>query len=147
MIFTFPKCLMFVTFSADLLPVFILRFCYAFWWRDTSIFLILSLFISVPCKMFPRVYEISQTFQLSYGLIFVGHSLFYDTVLTADLKWSRLNKWKVKVKLSPCLTKYHGVKTYWGSVSITPRIRNLGTGWRWVVSFAPRLICPQGKSP
>jgi len=42
--------------------------------------------------MFPRVYEISQTFQLSYGLIFVGHSLFYDTVLTADLKWSRLNK-------------------------------------------------------
>jgi hypothetical protein len=24
---------------------------------------------------------------------------------------------------------------------------DLGTGWRWVVSFTPRPLCPQGKSP
>jgi hypothetical protein len=29
---------------------------------------------------------------------------------------------KVKVKLSLCLTKYHAMKTYWGSGDIAPRI-------------------------
>jgi hypothetical protein len=34
---------------------------------------------------------------------------------------------KVKVKLSLCFTKYHAMKTYWGSGGIAPRITNLGT--------------------
>jgi len=31
------------------------------------------------------------------------------------------------------------MKTYWRSGRIAPRI-NLGTGWRWVVSFTPRPL-------
>jgi hypothetical protein len=56
-------------------------------------------------------------------------------------------KVKVKVKLSLCLTKHHAMKTYWGNGGIAPRILDLGTRWRWVVSFAPRPLYPQGMSP
>jgi hypothetical protein len=38
---------------------------------------------------------------------------------------------------------HHAVKTYWESGGTAPRILNLGTGWRWVVSFAPRQIYPR----
>jgi hypothetical protein len=34
-----------------------------------------------------------------------------------------------------------------GSGGITPRILDLGTRWRWVVSFTPRPLYPQGKNP
>jgi hypothetical protein len=44
-------------------------------------------------------------------------------------------RWGKKVKLSLCLTKHHAMKTNWGSGGIAPRILDLGTGWRWVVSF------------
>jgi len=54
---------------------------------------------------------------------------------------------KVKVKLSLCLTKHHAMKTYWGSWGIVPRILNLCTILRWVVSFMHRLLYPRGKSP
>jgi hypothetical protein len=54
---------------------------------------------------------------------------------------------KLKVKLSLCLTKHHAMKTYWGSRGIAPGILDLGTRWRWVVSFAPWPLYPQGKSP
>jgi hypothetical protein len=39
------------------------------------------------------------------------------------------------------------MKAYWGSGSIAPRILDLGTKWKWVVSFTPRPFYPQGKSP
>jgi hypothetical protein len=48
----------------------------------------------------------------------------------------------VYVYTSVCLPK-----TYWGSGSIAPRILVLGIRWRWVVSFTPRPLYPQGKSP
>jgi hypothetical protein len=54
---------------------------------------------------------------------------------------------KVKVKLSLYFTKHHAMKTYWGSGGMAPRILDLGTRWRWVVSFMPRPLYPQGKSP
>jgi hypothetical protein len=38
------------------------------------------------------------------------------------------------------------MKTYWGNVGIAPRIFDLGTRWRWVVSFTPLPHYPQGKS-
>jgi hypothetical protein len=34
-----------------------------------------------------------------------------------------------------------------GSGDISPRILDLGTRWRWVVSFTPRPLYSQGKSP
>jgi hypothetical protein len=39
------------------------------------------------------------------------------------------------------------MKTYWGSGGIVPRIVDLGTRWRWVVSFTLRPLYPHGKSP
>jgi hypothetical protein len=34
-----------------------------------------------------------------------------------------------------------------GSGGIAPRILDLGARWRWVVSFMPRPLYPQGKGP
>jgi hypothetical protein len=34
-----------------------------------------------------------------------------------------------------------------GSGRIDPRFLDLGTSWRWVVSFTPRPLYPRGKSP
>jgi hypothetical protein len=45
------------------------------------------------------------------------------------------------------LIEHHAMEAYWGSESIAPRIIDLGTRWRWVVSFTPRPFYPQGKSP
>jgi len=54
---------------------------------------------------------------------------------------------KVKLKLSLCFNwapRHEGVL---GSGCIAPLIINLGTRWRWVVSFTPRPLYPRGKSP
>jgi hypothetical protein len=54
---------------------------------------------------------------------------------------------KVKVK-SLCLTNEalrH--KCVWRSGCIDPRCLDIGTSWRWVVSFTARPLCPRGKSP
>jgi hypothetical protein len=39
------------------------------------------------------------------------------------------------------------MKTYWGSEGIASRILDFGITSRWVVSFTPRPLYPQGKSP
>jgi hypothetical protein len=52
----------------------------------------------------------------------------------------------VKVNFSLCLTKHHAMKTYWASGGIAPRFLDLGTRWRWVVSFTLRPLYRQGKS-
>jgi hypothetical protein len=39
------------------------------------------------------------------------------------------------------------MKAYWGSGVIAPRILDLGTRWGRVVSFTPRPLYPQEKSP
>jgi hypothetical protein len=49
--------------------------------------------------------------------------------------------------VSLCLTKHHTRKAYWGSVGIALRILVLGTKLKWVVSFTPQPLYPQGKSP
>jgi hypothetical protein len=49
-------------------------------------------------------------------------------------------KVKVKVNLSLYLTKHHAMKTYCGSGGIAPRILNLGSRWKRVVSFTPRPL-------
>jgi len=46
-----------------------------------------------------------------------------------------------------CLTKYHATKTCYGCGGIAPRILDLGTRWRLVVSFNPWSLYPQGTSP
>jgi hypothetical protein len=53
-----------------------------------------------------------------------------------------------KVKLFLCLTNYalchHGIC---GSRCIDPCFLDLGTSWRWVISFTPWPFYPQRKSP
>jgi hypothetical protein len=39
------------------------------------------------------------------------------------------------------------MKGNWGSGGMAPRILDLGTRWRWVVSFTSRPLYTQGKSP
>jgi hypothetical protein len=46
-----------------------------------------------------------------------------------------------------CLIRHHAMRTYWGNGGIAPRILNLGTRWKWVVSFMPRPHYPRRKSP
>jgi len=64
----------------------------------------------------------------------------------------------LKVKLSLCFTRYHAMKTCLLNLSprhegalgrggLAPRIRNIGTRWRWMVSFPFRQHYPQGKIP
>jgi hypothetical protein len=53
---------------------------------------------------------------------------------------------KVKLKLSLCLTKHYTFKTYGGSGCIDPRFLDLGTSWRWVVSFTLLPFYPWGNS-
>jgi hypothetical protein len=43
--------------------------------------------------------------------------------------------------------EHKAMKAYWGSGSIDPYILDLGSTWRWVVSFTPRPLYPQGKIP
>jgi len=45
--------------------------------------------------------------------------------------------------------KRHALKTYGGGGSgyIVPRIFNLGTRWRWVVNFTPRMLYPGERAP
>jgi hypothetical protein len=61
-----------------------------------------------------------------------------------------LSKVKVKGKVVPVLfrlTDHHAMKAYWESGGIAPRFLDVGTRWRWVVSFTLRPHYPQGKSP
>jgi hypothetical protein len=52
---------------------------------------------------------------------------------------------RVKVRLSLCLTKRHAMKTYWG-VETAPRIPNLGARLRRVVSFMIRKLYLREKN-
>jgi len=67
---------------------------------------------------------------------------WYPTTTLHDFISQRISRWKVK--LSICL--HHAMKVYRESGGTDPRILNLGTRWRWVVSFTPRPLCLQRKS-
>jgi hypothetical protein len=92
---------------------------------------------------FTTVFTTTRHWSLSWDrwtqyALFHSISLWSVVILSSHIK--------VKVKLSLCLTKYHAMKAYWGSGRIAPRI-DLGTRWRWVVSFTPRPLYSQGKEP
>jgi hypothetical protein len=50
---------------------------------------------------------------------------------------------KIKVKWS----RHHAINTYWGSGGTDPYVLDLGTRWRWVVSFTRRQFYPQRNNP
>jgi hypothetical protein len=45
------------------------------------------------------------------------------------------------------LTKHHSMKAYWGSGGIAPCILDLGTRWRWVISFTFGPLYPRERYP
>jgi hypothetical protein len=55
-------------------------------------------------------------------------------------------KGKSEVVPAIFLTEHHSMKVYWGSGGIAPRILDLGTKRRWVVSFTPRLLYPRERT-
>jgi hypothetical protein len=62
--------------------------------------------------------------------------------------WRLNTQAQVKINLSLCLTNYalrH--EDVWGSGCIDPCFLDLGTSWRWVVSFTPWPLYSRGKSP
>jgi hypothetical protein len=69
---------------------------------------------------------------LSFSRTLIGWNrrvLLYGVLCILCVGWSsrrydrlRVAYMQVKVKFSLCLTKYHAMKTYWGSEGITPRI-------------------------
>jgi hypothetical protein len=70
--------------------------------------------------------------------------LLYEPRMIGDGDCGEIGGMKIgrgKVKLPPCLTNYalrhEGV---WGSGCIDPHFLDLGTSWRWVVSFTPRPL-------
>jgi hypothetical protein len=70
---------------------------------------------------------------------FVLHNNYNEIgwVLSSKFGMKRMQRWKLN----------HAMKAYWGSGGMASRILNLGSGWRWVVSFTHRSLYPQGKSP
>jgi hypothetical protein len=54
--------------------------------------------------------------------------------------------YEVKVKLSLCLTKHYATKAYGGSGCIDSRFLDLGTSWKWVVSFTLLPLYPEVNS-
>jgi hypothetical protein len=82
--------------------------------------------LPVPCLSTPSLFSVPSI--CSFYSLFLG---------------------KVKVKLSLCFfstsaPRHEGMLESGGSA---PRILDFGIIWRWVVSFTPRLLYPQGKSP
>jgi hypothetical protein len=69
------------------------------------------------------------------------HSWLLDVVLDYR-QWNVL----LKVKLSLWFNWAPRSEGVLGDGGIDPRIPGLGTRWRWVVSFTPQPIYPQGKS-
>jgi len=51
-------------------------------------------------------------------------------------------KFKLKENCPCVLTEHHAMKAYCGSRDIAPRILDLDTRLRWVVSFTPRPLYP-----
>jgi hypothetical protein len=51
-----------------------------------------------------------------------------------------------KLKVSLCLSKHHAMKTY-GEWKYSSTILDIGTRWRWVVSFMPQRLYHLGNSP
>jgi hypothetical protein len=55
------------------------------------------------------------------------------------------NLYNFEGRIVTVLNYHHAMKTYWGSGGIIPRVLDLGTRWRWVVSFTPLPVYLPGK--
>jgi hypothetical protein len=75
------------------------------------------------------------------------HTIPFNFVeLSSDVLYSFPSLEGKRWNLCAFLTEHHTMEEYWGSGGMAERILDLGTKWRWVVSFTPWPLYPQGKS-
>jgi hypothetical protein len=91
-----------------------------------------------------RVFHVTHINFMHY---WTGTIITYSYKLISTVLNNLIPFIKVKVKLSLYLTKHHAMKTYWGSGGIAQHLLDFSIRWRWVVSFTPWPLYPQGKSP
>jgi hypothetical protein len=71
---------------------------------------------------------------------------FIGMHFTSAHAWNKAVLWRLVFR--PCAsTEHHAMKTYRGSGRIAPRILDLGTKWKWVISFTSRPLYREGRSP
>jgi hypothetical protein len=89
----------------------------------------------------------------SWGFTWIRIASLIGLLNATHLRWSfppvstTKAKSKGKVVPVPFVIEHYAMKAYWGSGCIAPRILDLGTAWRLVVSFTPRSLYSQGESP
>jgi hypothetical protein len=100
-----------------------------------------SLSVLVICTFyFTRLLRVNP--QIWLFLVATRHS--WLLLLTRKLLYPRNQQLEALVPVLNQAPRHEGVL---GSGGIAPRILDLSTRWRWVVSFTPRPLYPQGKSP
>jgi hypothetical protein len=80
-------------------------------------------------------------------IIIIISSVFMDHATLLPSKSSNVEYVHIKVKVSLCFNWAPRHEGLLGIGGVAPRILNLGTTWRWLISFTPRPLYPQGKSP
>jgi hypothetical protein len=91
----------------------------------STLILSLLLILSLPVGLFPA----SFATKILYSFLaptFLPTNLFQNPVLFFN--------------------ECNAMKAYWRSGGISPHILDLGSTWRWVVSFMPRPLYPKGKN-
>jgi hypothetical protein len=104
----------------------------------------LNLLLNITVELTCNIYLLCLITRHFFKRVFILFSLNVINRYGLCLPGVRFER---KVKLSLCLTNHCAMNTYWESGGIIPRILDLDTRWRWVVSFTPRPFYPQGKSP
>jgi hypothetical protein len=97
----------------------------------------------VLCAWNPATNTEAQRHYCNWNVIRIVHRAGKSCV--KDSRTFPLLKWLLVEcihQLSLCLTKHHTMKKYWGSGGIASHVLDLGTRWRWVVSFTPRPLYP-----
>jgi hypothetical protein len=97
-----------------------------------------------PCS----VYLFSFPANTSFSFCYSWGAMKYTLLVFKSQVGPLFDPLTINCKLSLCLTnwalRHEGV---WGSGCTDPHFFDLGTSWRWVVSFTPRQFYPRGKNP
>jgi hypothetical protein len=105
------------------------------------VYLTTRLSVSVP--RYTVLHSGSNSSVCSQGVITASDFGKPCFVIPSDCRYFCL----VNVKLPLCIIKHHVTKTYREWREAASRVMNLGTRWRWVVSFEPPDALTPGNEP
>jgi hypothetical protein len=92
--------------------------------------------IELHSPTFQKIVDSNSLFLSQYQfLIRINNDLFPLPILTR------------RGEVAPVLNEAPRLEIVWGSGDIASHNLNVATGWKWLVSFTPRPLHPQGKSP